>query len=411
MLPEPGCRTGAQELDAGLPVIAFYHANLHPRGSRFVHVCTRSGRSPIAGLSSGWLRGEILQKADRSDHVLVRFAGPFQDPLAGFAETLDIPVPHALVRRADSVLGADEDRAVHDRCPKVWTRNSRPCQQPLLSVLLLRWWDYRANSTWSDFAVTNDGMLRDLMDGECGVFPSLAGEFELYTVFVQRSADLETLSENWAQAVLAGINQVVWYFLWPCPRSDADQVAGCVREHSFFQLQQRMERVGLRSGWPHPSMLYCQLAGKLWIPQMSLNRDYRVPPTVRVHHADVRRDPLAAAQHAIDDLLWLRREVWGDTPAENAFNTSTVRGVAKLGFSWQGDDVIPFAGVENLGRVLCRLAGQNNEQLTCVAACLCIMYKYYEDNLHRTYKIQGWRVSDQSSHAFLSFLACAAHAP
>merc|ERR1712107_297923 len=43
------------------------------------------------------------------------------------------------------------------------------------------------------------------------------------------------------------------------------------------------------------------------------------------------------------------------------------RGVAKLGFSWQGDDVLPFQGVENLTRVLTRLLEQDqSEQLLCL---------------------------------------------
>ncbi|CAE7307532.1 ebh [Symbiodinium microadriaticum] len=361
MFPQPGAKAGAAEFDVGLQVFAFYHANLHPRGSRFVHVCTRSRESPLLGLSSGWLRGQTLQKADSSGRILVRFAGPFQDPLLGPAETLDISVPHELVRTADSIGFADERSSARAATS---TTSLLPRQRPLLSILLIRCWDYRAMSTWSDFAVANDGMLRDLLDGECGIFPSLAGEFELYTAFVRTSTDLKILSEDWAQAVLAGQNQVVWYFLWPCQNADADVSSGCVRERDFFHLQQRMERVGLRSGWPHPHMLYEQLAGKLWVPQMSLNRDYRIPPTVRVHHADVRRNSHSAAAQAIDDLVHLRDHVWSGSSTRDV---SSFRGVAKLGFSWQGDDVVPFEGAKNLADVLCRLLeGRGNEQLSCL---------------------------------------------
>lgn len=86
MFPQPGAKAGAAEFDVGLQVFAFYHANLHPRGGRFVHVCTRSRESPLLGLSSGWLRGQTLQKADSSGRILVRFAGPFQDALLGPAD-------------------------------------------------------------------------------------------------------------------------------------------------------------------------------------------------------------------------------------------------------------------------------------------------------------------------------------
>ena len=101
-------------------------------------------------------------------------------------------------------------------------------------------------------------------------------------------------------------------------------------------------------------------------PQMSLNRAYCVPPTARVHHANVRRDSIAAAKQAIDDLLWLRGNVWGSTSTTSACD---FRGVAKLGFSWQGDDVIAFSGAESLARVLCRLLEQpGSQQSSCLAA-------------------------------------------
>ena len=38
-----------------------------------------------------------------------------------------------------------------------------------------------------------------------GFFPVLAGDFEVYTIFVQKSEDLDSISEHWAQAVLQGL--------------------------------------------------------------------------------------------------------------------------------------------------------------------------------------------------------------
>eukprot|EP00438_Fugacium_kawagutii_P027158 Skav219932 [mRNA] locus=scaffold4801:75977:76669:- [translate_table: standard] len=208
-------------------------------------------------------------------------------------------------------------------------------------------------------------MLRDLMDGPCGIFPVLAGDFEMYTMFVKKSEDLERVSEHWAQAVLQGLNAVVWYFVWPCQREDADTIPGCVNEQSFFALQRRMERVGLRSGWPHPSTLYRQLCGKLWLPQMSLHSEWGVPATVKVQFADIKRDGQAAAKRAIDSLMFVGAQR-GTSKQQSA---KDFHGVAKLGFSWQGDDVLPFIGIGNLSRVLQRLLNQpGSEQLHCFAA-------------------------------------------
>lgn len=313
-------------LEVGRSVFAFYHSNLHR--TRSVQLC--SGVSePLCGLSSGWLPATVLRISDR---ITVSLAGPFMDPMLGGSDTLELSLPRSLVR----------------------TEATRP----LLSLLLFRWWDYRSNGTWSDYVVTSDGMLQDILDGPCGVFATLPGDFELYTVFVRASKDLEGISEHWAQAVLQGLNTVAWYFLWPCQGSE---LPGCVDEKQFFALQQRMERVGIRSGWPHPSALYRQLCGKLWVAQMSLNEAFRVPATVRVHCADVRNDPMTTALTAIQGLLRL----CGQSMAVEEF-----RGVTKLGFSWQGDDVLPFIGPENLARVLQTLLDQpQSEQPNCLAPC------------------------------------------
>ncbi|CAE8693232.1 unnamed protein product [Polarella glacialis] len=363
--PEPrGLELCSEVLDEGVSVLAFFHSNHHAQGRRFVHTCHRADVQPLLGLSSGWLRARVLkawrppsgsrrcEEESEACYVRVQFSGQFRDPLGGCAETLEMQVDAGLVRPLESSCSPTSS----SQCSPLAAR------RPLLSVLIVRWWDYLANSRWSDYAVTNDGFLRDLVDGACGLYPSLGGEFEIYTVFVKDTSDLDKVSAHWAQAALTGLNTVVWYFLWPNQRV-APLADGCVREQQFFSLCQRMERAGLRSGWPHPSSLYRQLCGKLWIPQMSLCKDFRVPPTTRVHYADVRHNALRAAEQAIAALLGICREVWG-TPE---VAVEDFRGVAKLGFSWQGDDVLPFCGPSNLARVLVRLfEQQDSEQLVCL---------------------------------------------
>lgn len=135
-----------------------------------------------------------------------------------------------------------------------------------------------------------------------------------------------------------------------------------VNEQTFFAMCERLEAAGLRSGWPHPARLYRQLCGKLWVPQMSLNPAFRVPPTTAVQRADVLTDPQRAARQAIEVLCAIQRQVWQKEPEDGDF-----KGVAKLGFSWQGKEVIPFCGAENLARVLVRLLDQKGEsQMQCL---------------------------------------------
>merc|ERR1719433_1668369 len=111
--------------------------------------------------------------------------------------------------------------------------------------------------------------------------------------------------------MIKGHNTVIWYFVWPtCSR----QGHGYVREQDFFNFCQAMERVPIRTGWPHESSLYRILCGKLWVPQMCLNRVYRVPPTTRVHYAEFKRDPAMAVIRALEALMRLRQRVWGKAP-------------------------------------------------------------------------------------------------
>lgn len=337
-------------------MVAFYHSNHHPLGLHYVRVCHSIDLLPLVGLSTGWLHATVLtpwdpdaaacrqRENDREAlYVHVRFAGLFCDTIAGCTNGLEMHVHAGLVR----VPGSEEEQP----------------PPPLLSVLAVRWWDYLSNEVWSDYSVTSDGLHRDLLDGEYGLYPTLAGEFEMYTAFVKLTTDLDKLSEHWAEAVLQGRNTVVWYFLWPHQLLTADRTGGSVREQDLFALCKRMERAGLRSGWPHPCSLYRQLCGKLWIPQMSLSREHCVPPTTRVQYADVRCDVRRSAEQAIDRLLRIRSEVW----AKPRVHQDEFRGVAKLGFSWQGDDVLPFQGADNLERVLTKLFEQrHSEQLQCL---------------------------------------------
>lgn len=344
--PKPKLEATAEELEGGEEILAFFHCHQCPKG-RYVRVFQTEVQL-LLGLSSGWLPAVVTAPwrrsragVDQVSQVQVRFHGRFCDPRLGSTDGIEMAVPANMIRR----------------------KKGQPVPETLLSLLVVRWWDYTSNQTWSDYAVTNDGMLRDLIDGECGVYPSLAGEFEAFTAFVQSSADLERISARWAREALSGHNAAVWYFLWPVQREDPDLPAGCVNEQSFFSLCQRLERAGLRSGWPHPCSLYRQLCGKLWVPALSLCPEFRVPPTTRVQYADVKSNVKRAALQALERLKQIRGEVWNQPspPAED------FRGVVKLGYSWQGNDVLPFQGVENLERVLVTLFEQpGSTQLVCL---------------------------------------------
>merc|ERR1719359_1878189 len=97
--------------------------------------------------------------------------------------------------------------------------------------------------------------------------------------------------------------------------------SGCVDEHRFFHMCQRLERAGIPTGWPHPCHLYRLLCGEFWVPQMCLNRDYKVPATSRVHYAEFAEAPEATAERVIQCLRDLRKnaDIHPDVPEAEKF--------------------------------------------------------------------------------------------
>jgi len=335
-------------LGVGQEVYAFYHANEHPEGYRYGYVCERKGEFPVIGLTSGWLPATVVEEvepdslAEGNGRVRVWFHGTFRDPYESYCECMELSVPVALVR---------DLRATH------------ALPEPLVSIVALRWHDYWSNMRWSDYSITNDGFFVDLFDGPCSVHERLLGEFEVYTVFVRGTEDLDMVDPSKLRARLRGRSVTAWYFVWPSVRQEADHHSGCVCERRFFAFCARAERASLRSGWPHAAHLYRLLCGKLWVPQMCLHKEYHVPPTTRVHYAEFKAHRRKAAARALDGLMRLRKLIWSREPvAPEAF-----RGVVKLGFSWQGDDVLPFQGLASLVNNLARLFEQHHsEQTVCL---------------------------------------------
>jgi len=346
VLAVESANTHPQGLAVGDEVLAFYHANAHPRGYRYARVFERTQDFPIVGLTSGWLPAVVVDSfkpTSLGQRVHVLFPGTFRHPHEGYCEGVELMLPQELVKPLPDCAS--------------------PPRRPLLSIVAFRWFDYWSNMRWSDYCVTNDGMLVDLFDGPCSVGQQLPGDFEVYTVFVRRTEDLRRIDPVCLRSLLRGVNITAWYFLWPVLHGDVHSLAGCIRERELFLLCQHMEREAIRGGWPHPSHLYRLLCGKLWLPQMCLNQDYRLPPTVHLHYSEFRLAPWRAARRAAASIMEIRRRVWKKQPMP----LDDFAGVVKLGFSWQGDDVLPFRGLDSLVANVRRLYERpSSEQTRCL---------------------------------------------
>merc|ERR1719272_1200539 len=116
-----------------------------------------------------------------------------------------------------------------------------------------------------------------------------------------------------------------------------------------------MEGLGVKSSWPHPSPLWRELSGKLWVPRASQGRpELRVPPTVLV---DLERWQANQDSYVKDILAELRRIADADPlgQGDEQITDASYKGVVKLGFSWMGEDVLPFTGPGELWKALTQL--------------------------------------------------------
>jgi hypothetical protein len=227
---------------------------------------------------------------------------------------------------------------------------------------VVRWWDYwnRLNRKSRTHNVANEEMLLDVLEGPGSPHGTFGkhGNYEVHSAFIRDSDDLEVIGQTLAQG-MRGQRKAALYFLWPTQRLSKQRLAGCVNEASLLSLMQRMEDLGVSTSWPHGSRLYRELAGKLWVPRMSRERpDLRVPATVKVDVEKWKADPDSAAQDILSELNRFSSKANSDT--------ATYRGVAKLGFSWMGEDVLPFTGPQGLSKALLQLLDDAKPDAVCL---------------------------------------------
>lgn len=340
-----------KRLECGDNVRVYYHANDHPLGYRYCRLIDGDESckvydASVVGLSSGWMPATI-KETPTGGKVLVSLHGWFAD-----------------------VYRKDGQPAVNGMYWKVdCTTHVRPMDSPMsaeISLLVVRWWDYWNNRTGSrSHSVANERMLLDALEGPNSIDEALrpSGKYEVYSAFIKSSDDLAKIGDVVANSMKAPRRSAM-YFLWPVQKPATERsMAGAVSERSMFDLMERMESSGVHTCWPHPSKLYRQMAGKLWIEPVSQRQpEMRVPMTVRIDSSEADTDAKAdsAASAAIARLRQLQKERDGRESAE------PFRGVVKLGFSWCGAEVRPFSGPDELSKVLQHMLLNGPPETVCL---------------------------------------------
>eukprot|EP00397_Hematodinium_sp_SG-2012_P016465 GEMP01016798.1.p1 GENE.GEMP01016798.1~~GEMP01016798.1.p1 ORF type:complete len:370 (+),score=100.25 GEMP01016798.1:537-1646(+) len=173
-----------------------------------------------------------------------------------------------------------------------------------------------------------------------GLQEFLPCDFETFTLFLKSSEDAVRFQESALTTMMKGRHRAALFYLWPTQKCHASDEKAFCEERAFFGLMERVEAAGVPSRYPAPAHLYRLLCGKQMYTNMCLNKEFKVPVSVRVHASEVLRDPEEAARNSLAALNSLRKMLWNKGPSDG--------GVIKLGFSWMGKDVLPYRGESEL---------------------------------------------------------------
>lgn len=203
--------------------------------------------------------------------------------------------------------------------------SSEPAQ-PELSLLMLRWCDGGQRKNLAGDMTPTDEWVADFCNHHLHKV-----NYEVITVYVNSSNELHDVSEAWAFSALKGKIKAAMILLWPSLSQQPRP--GFVEEASLFNLMERLETIGISCSYPHSSQLYRTLASKAWTADLSAE-EFQIPPTRRISLAEIKKCARTAADNAASVL--------GES---SGF-------VAKLGFSWNSEDVVAAGDQEELARKL-----------------------------------------------------------
>lgn len=148
-----------------------------------------------------------------------------------------------------------------------------------------------------------------------------------------------------------------FWMLWPSEWEDfrGADYAAYIERHTFFASIRACEAVGIRTGFPHPADQYEQITSKAWMATLCLLPQARLPAATMVSKGNVMSDVKRSAKQALATLAYVRSQnpfpvAEGEPPAPSVVNKDgVVKGVVKLGWSWEARFVSIFKGEEDLG--------------------------------------------------------------
>ncbi|CAE7029019.1 unnamed protein product [Symbiodinium natans] len=346
-------------LTAGEPVDVFHRYCQDPNGYFMAQTGSSGLLHPSIGKTDAWTTAVVNEHWDAQYYnpqdyntwVQIRWTHPTWYNRRG--HRLDVKNPSMVTQRV---------------MPEQIRQRGKPSeaqQQPKLSLLHIRWGGQQPVNPvtegaggWGQIGSTpSDNYINSWEDS---VFRALGPNYEIISVFFQNSEELSKVCAPLVKTLLRGEHVGALYFMWPIAFQDGHETPAYVQKDKQLDMMVQMEAAGIPTRFPHESHLYKVFASKEWTSQMCLHPLLHVPLTTMVARQAIATDPATAASEAMKALnnLAEARHSWNAQLAQPAKAKRVVKGVAKLGWSWEAMDVTAWKNKEELELALCELSEQ-----------------------------------------------------
>lgn len=363
-------------LTEGQEVHCFHRYCQDPNGNFFmVDHKSMGSLHPSVGRTDGWTSGIATSDWDRNNYdaanqdtwPLIRWSHPLWYDRRG--RRLDVSQVNHVTQR----IPAEQIR--------LKTQPEEAANRPLLSILSVRWGGAQPVDPvtegiggWGAIGSTcSDNYINSF---ETMVFNTLGPSYEIFSCFIQNSAELEKLQSPLIRHQLRGKHVGAQYYLWPIGFDDGHDYPGYVEREKLFQLMTFNECAGIPTRFPHNSHLYKFFASKDWTASHGFNPMLRVPLTTKVPRALIAQNPERATFQAIEALNCMshaRTNIFGfkdhfnkDIAEEYRETKQIQQGVAKLGWSWEALDVRKWQDPKTLQTALVDLGEQQGSHMEYV---------------------------------------------
>jgi hypothetical protein len=348
----------------GDDVFVFYIADQGEGLTYMVMIDPRHGSyRPRTGLTQGWVAAKVTRRSQ--SQIFVRYSWDHfytqRGTLADVEDPTEFAYPESSVRLASDFSS-----------PPLFFMPGG--YRPKLSIISFRWGGRNEVVAPEQWGHTGSSCSTLFINSfiEAAVVPRIGLNYEVWSVFVEDSTDLVKIGD--AAHLIFGPHHparraehvCAMYFIYPTsfeencvPTAETgeDEGAAHVDQKSLFRMMKAVEKAGIPTQFPHCSGFYELLTSKRWTHMMTLTPHLRVPPTVALPRMLIEKDIAAAAAYAQNALREVKKQqakLRNEDVAQA--DQPVVKGVAKLGFSWEALDVKFWEETDGLQTALYQLS-------------------------------------------------------